>query len=130
MNRRYILQALAISAALAIGPAAVAADSRPFDVKSFEAAQAAGKPILIDVYAPWCPICKAQAPILARLGKEPKFRNLVTFKVDFDSQKDALRRFKVHKQSTLIVFKGRQEAGRSTGDTNAASISALLAKAL
>jgi thioredoxin 1 len=36
----------------------------------------------------------------------------------------------VQKQSTLIVFKGTQETGRSTGDTNAASIEGLLAKAL
>jgi thioredoxin 1 len=36
----------------------------------------------------------------------------------------------VQKQSTLIVFKGRQEAGRSTGDTNASSIETLLAKAI
>jgi hypothetical protein len=33
-------------------------------------------------------------------------------------------------QSTLIVFKGKREAGRSAGDTNAASIEALLAKAI
>ena len=38
--------------------------------------------------------------------------------------------FNVQRQSTLIVFKGKQEAGRSVGDTNAASIEALLAKGL
>ena len=47
-----------------------------------------------------------------------------------NSQKDVLRRFNVQRQSTLIVFKGKQEAGRSVGDTNAASIEALLAKGL
>ena len=31
-------------------------------------------------------------------------------------------------QSTLIAFKGTKETGRSTGDTNAASIEALLDK--
>lgn len=41
-----------------------------------------------------------------------------------------MRRFNVQKQSTLIVFKGNQETGRSTGDTNATSIQALLGKAL
>lgn len=33
-------------------------------------------------------------------------------------------------QSTLIVFKGKQETGRSTGDTNADSIAALLGKSI
>jgi thioredoxin 1 len=33
-------------------------------------------------------------------------------------------------QSTLIVFKGEKEVGRSVGDTNANSIAALLGKAI
>ena len=70
------------------------------------------------------------APILARLRGDARFRNLVSFNVDFDSQKDLLKKFNVQKQSTLVVFKGKQEAGRSTGDTNAGSIEALLAKSI
>ena len=49
--------------------------------------------------------------------------------VDFDSQKDAVRRFGAPMQSTLIAFKGGRETGRSVGDTNPQSIAALLAKA-
>jgi hypothetical protein len=33
-------------------------------------------------------------------------------------------------QSTLIVFKGSREAGRSVGDTNGKTIETLLVKAL
>jgi hypothetical protein len=33
-------------------------------------------------------------------------------------------------QSTLISFKGSKEVGRSTGDTNASSIEALLDKSV
>ena len=54
----------------------------------------------------------------------------MSFNIDYDSQKDLLRKFNVQRQSTLMVFKGKQETGRSTGDTNAASIEALLAKAI
>jgi thiol-disulfide isomerase/thioredoxin len=43
---------------------------QPFDAKAFEQAQAAGKTILIDVYASWCPVCKKQQPTIARLEKE------------------------------------------------------------
>ena len=129
LNRRHFLGALALTATLAFGSAS-AMDKKPFDQKAFEAAQAAGKPILVEVYAPWCPVCRAQAPILAKLRADARFRNLVSFNVDFDSQKDLLKKFNVQKQSTLIVFKGRQEAGRSTGDTNAGSIEALLARSI
>jgi thioredoxin 1 len=130
MHRRKLLGMMTLSAALAFVAPAFAADVKPFDQKAFEAAQAAGKPILIDVFAPWCPVCKAQAPILAKLRAEPRYSQLVSFKIDFDSQKDLLKKFNVQKQSTLIVFKGKQEAGRSTGDSNAASIAALLAKSI
>ena len=128
LSRRHLLGTLA--AALPLASIAWGADKIPFDQTAFEAAQAAGKPILIEVTAPWCPTCKAQAPILARLKRDPKFKELVSFEIDFDSQKDLLKKFNVQMQSTLIVFKGKREAGRSTGDTNAASIEALLAKSI
>jgi thioredoxin 1 len=130
LNRRHLLGTLVATAALVVASAASAADQKPFDQKAFDAAQASGKPILVEVSAPWCPICKAQAPILSRLRNDSRFKELVSFNIDFDSQKDLLRKFNVQKQSTLIVFKGRQEAGRSTGDTNASSIETLLAKAI
>jgi thioredoxin 1 len=130
MNRRHIVIG-ALVAALALPALSLAsAMTRNFDQKAFEAAQAAGKPILVEVHAPWCPTCKAQAPILSKLMSEPKFKNMVSFKIDFDSQKDLLRKFNVQRQSTLIVFKGKKEAGRSTGDTDAGSIAALLGKAI
>ena len=129
-NRRHLLGAVAMAATLSLGSIVSAMDKKPFDQKAFEAAQAAGKPILVEVSAPWCPVCKAQAPILSRLKSEAKFKELVSFDIDFDSQKDLLKKFNVQKQSTLIVFKGKEEAGRSTGDTNAGSITALLGKAI
>ena len=130
LHRRHLLGALTVIAALSLGSIASAMDKKPFDQKAFDAAQAAGKPILVEVTAPWCPVCKAQAPILSRLKGESKHKGLVSFDIDFDSQKDLLRKFNVQKQSTLIVFKGKQEAGRSTGDTNADSIASLLGKSI
>jgi thioredoxin len=130
LNRRHLLGILTASAAVSIASIASAMDKKPFDQTAFEAAQAAGKPILVEVSAPWCPTCKAQAPILSRLRSDPRFKELVSFDIDFDSQKDLLQKFNVRTQSTLIVFKGKQETGRSTGDTNAASIEALLGKSI
>ncbi len=130
LNKRNLLVVLGLCLTLPFASASYAADKKPFNAAAFEAAQASGKPILIDVSAPWCPTCKAQAPILSKLMSEPRFKNVVAFNVDYDSQKDVLKKFNVQRQSTLVVFKGKQEAGRSTGDTNPASIEALLAKGL
>jgi thiol-disulfide isomerase/thioredoxin len=127
-TRRTVLAFFALAGyAVAALPAAAAI---PFTMDAFEAARKAGKPILVEVHAPWCPTCKAQQPILSELLASPKYAGLMVFRVDFDSQKDALRALGARQQSTLIVFKGGQEAGRSVGDTGKASIAGLLQKSL
>src|SRR5579872_6005739 len=103
-----------------------AAQFVPFDAALFAAAQNTGQPILVDIRASWCPTCAAQKPILDRLTTEPAFKKLVVFTVDFDTQKDVVRNFHADMQSTLIVFKGKTETGRSVGDTNEGSIARLL----
>jgi thioredoxin len=129
LSRRAILVAAVLMGALAQAPA-FAASPEPFNAQAFAEAQKAGRPILVAIHASWCPTCKAQAPILGQLTDEQKFKNLAYFVIDFDSQKDLVQRFGARMQSTLVVFKGSAEAGRSVGDTNRASIAALLDKAL
>jgi thioredoxin 1 len=136
LSRRRVLTIAFISSAL-LAPSlearfspAFATEQGPFNESAFAAAQKAGKPIFIAIHASWCPICKAQKPILSELMADPKFKNLVYFTIDFDSQKDLVQRFGAQKQSTLIAFKGDQEQGRSVGDSNRDSISALLNKVL
>lgn len=127
-TRRHVLALLGL-AALAATPAR-AGEVEPFSAAAFEAAQQAGRPILVAVSAPWCPICRTQKPILAKLATEPRFKDLVIFGIDFDSQKDLLRRFDARMQSTLIAFKGAQETGRSVGETQPEWIEGLLDKTL
>jgi thioredoxin 1 len=127
LNGALIAGALAIAAPLAPSWANSAA---PFSAEAFKAAQAAGGPILVEIHAWWCPVCKAQNPILDKLTSTAKFRDLKIFRVDFDSQKPVVKEFGAQMQSTLIVFKGSTEKGRSVGDTREASISALLDKSL
>jgi thiol-disulfide isomerase/thioredoxin len=100
----------------------------PFDAKAFEQAQAAGKTVLIDVYASWCPVCKKQQPTVARIEKEKP--QLIVYEVNFDNDKSVLKKFGVQAQATLIVFKGAKEVGRSTGESDPARIQALVEKGL
>lgn len=120
---------VAAFAALAITSTAQAATETPFTQAAFAAAQAKGQPILVDIKASWCPTCARQAPIINGLLDTPEFKDYARFAVDFDSQKNVVRGFKATTQSTLIVYRGRAEQGRSTGDTNEASIKALLQRA-
>ena len=136
VSRRSILGSLGATAA---GLAAVSGfrpawaagnDPLPFTEEAFVAAQKAAKPILIDTYATWCDVCARQAPILEKLRGEAKYRDLVTFKVNFDTQKDVMRRFNARVQSTLICFRGAKEVGRSVGETQSEWIDDLLEKSL
>jgi thiol-disulfide isomerase/thioredoxin len=129
ISRRYFLAA--VGAAVAVSSGAVrAANEQSFTAQAFRAAQDAGKPILVDIQASWCPTCRAQTKILNELTALPQFKDLVVLRVDFDSQKQAVRDFGARWQSTLIVFKGPNEVGRSVGDTDPSTIAALLAKAI
>jgi len=129
LSRRSALFS-AVAATAAFAAPAFATETEVFTPDAFAAAQKAGKPILVAIHASWCPTCKAQKPILSELMAEPKFKDLIYFVVDFDSQKDAVRFFGAQMQSTLIAFKGTTETRRSVGDTERSSIAALLNKTL
>lgn len=89
-----------------------------FSSRAFSEAQAAGRTIIVDVHADWCPTCKAQQPILDELRAEPALGDAVFMKVDFDREKDFLRAHRIARQSTILVFRGEQEAARSVAETN------------
>ena len=124
MNRRVAL-ALVFAASAGAALAQSAAPAVKYTQAAFDAAQAAGKPIVVEVTAPWCPTCKAQAPIVNSLMAKPEMKGVMLMTVDFDSQKDVLQKLKVSQQSTLIAFKGKTETARSTGDTTQAGIEKL-----
>ena len=132
LTRRVFNGAIVTAAFVTAGllSSAWANSAVPFSAEAFKAAQASGSPILVEIHADWCPTCKAQKPILDKLTADPKFRELKIFRVDFDAMKPVVKQFGAQMQSTLIVFKGSAEQGRSVGDTKEASIAALLDKSL
>jgi len=127
---RSLLLAIVAAVALLGALPASAAEWKPFSAAAFAEAQKEGKSILVDIFAPWCPTCRAQNPILVQLTREPQFNSLVVFKVDFDNQKGDVRALKAQQQSTLIAYKGETEKGRSVGVTDEKSITALVNSAL
>lgn len=129
LSRRHLLAVAAFAGIVSSVPSH-AAENIPYTPGAFGEAQKAGKPILVEIHADWCPTCRAQAPIISDLRKNPRLKDLVVFRVDFDGQKDVVKQFGARMQSTLIVFKGSREAGRSVGDTNGKTIETLLVKAL
>lgn len=89
-----------------------------YDEAEFMMAQKKGKTIVVDVYADWCPTCRAQAPILEELRSEEQSGDVLFVKVNFDDEKAFLRANRIPRQSTVLVFKGMDEVARSIAETN------------
>ena len=101
-----------------------------FDAALFEAQLSAGKSILVVAHAPWCSTCRAQESALKSIYANDTYKNITYFVVDFDSQKEVLKKFGIQRQSTLIVFKDGKEVGRNIGATSTSTIESLLKQAL
>ena len=86
-------------------------DLKPYTAEAVKTAMAEGKTTLLFFHAPWCPVCKAQEPkVKAHLNGAHK--NVVAFKVDYDSNMVLRKELKVDKQSTLILYQGMKEVAR------------------
>lgn len=126
IDRRALLALLAATP-FASSPA-LAAERKFYKLADFEKALGDGRPLLVEIWAGWCPTCKAQETILKQLSAAPKYSKLLMLTADFDVERELLARLKVRQQSTLIAFKGGVEVARSVGDTSAERIAALIDK--
>ena len=99
-----------------------ASDSREgwvdYSAQGFAKAQQSGNAIVVDVYATWCPTCRAQEPILDELREDKRLSNVTFVKVNFDKDKDFLRAHRIPRQSTILVFKSEKEVARSIAETD------------
>jgi len=129
--RRFFLAAAAgLATGLFAAAPTFASEPKAFSVPAFQAAQAAGKSILVEVHADWCSVCARQKPITAKLRQMPAYRDFAFFVVDFDTQKPALQALRAQRQSTMITFKGEQEKARTVGVTDPQKIEDMLKAAL
>jgi thioredoxin len=101
-----------------------------YDPRSFEDALASGRPIVVHVYAGWCPVCRAQKPVLDVLAKDKAFEGVKFVAVDFDRDKDFLRAHRITFQSIILGFKNGREVARLIGTTDGDKIRAGLLGAL
>ena len=99
------IQVLFGTALLLVAVLAQAA-GQPYDKAKFDAALAAGKPVIVDFAADWCPTCKEQKPVVDALMSEPRRQAITFFVADFDKEAALKKRLKVTMQSTFVVMKG------------------------
>lgn len=96
---------------------ALALEKEPFTQERFEALQAAGEVVLIDVFASWCPTCKKQQEVLTQFRAENPNAEFHILVVDFDKDKDWVRHFRAPRQSTLLLYVGDKQYWYSVAET-------------
>lgn len=119
--------------AIALGAASAGAqepDKQPFTDERFAALQEEGAVILLDVFADWCPTCAGQQEILAEYQRQNPDAPLHILTIDFDEQKQEVRRFRAPRQSTLILYRGTEQIWFSIAETRQEKIFAALDEAL
>lgn len=69
---------------------------------------------LVDFWAPWCPPCRAQGPIVEKLAESFDGKAVVA-KVNVDEEGEAASKFGVSSIPTLVVLKDGKEVKRFVG---------------
>jgi thioredoxin 1 len=128
MDMKTLLAMLMTALVLVAEPAA--AGEEPFSTATFDRLLAEGQPVVVDFHADWCPVCRAQAPIVKELLATPELRNVTVLIANYDTELGLRKSLNVAKQSTLVVFRHGKEVARSTGDTTREGLTALLRQAI
>src|SRR5215472_6657155 len=93
------LAAMFSLAILAVTPSR-AAEFKEYNASAVAAAQAAGRPILLDVSASWCPVCASQNATIKQTVGAAAYAKLIIFHIDFDSQEAVWKGYSVVRQAT------------------------------
>jgi thioredoxin 1 len=115
-NEMHTLQKLCLALVM-IAPSAFALTIEPFSQQRFEHLQQQHQPIVIDVHADWCPTCQKQQFVFQQYQAQHPNSGITVLKIDFDQQKSWVKYFRAPRQSTLIMFEGKQKKWVSVGET-------------
>lgn len=99
-----------------------------YDAARFKSLKASGQPLLVEIYASWCPTCLAQHRSFEKLIAEGRQPDIRAIRVDFD--RDIA--FRVENQldytGILILYRNGHEVARASGLTDPDKIEVFLGK--
>ncbi len=81
----------------------------------FDELQKRGEPLLVEIYAPWCPTCLLQHRAFEHLVDENKAPAIRAIRVDFDTNEEFRNRYNLHGTGILLLFKDGQMIAREAG---------------
>lgn len=87
----------------------------------FEKLKQNPRPVVVDLWAPWCGPCKMVKPILEKLAQEYTGR-VDLWQINADDNQDLLHELKVYGIPTLIVYRDGKETSRQVGAKSASAL--------
>ena len=92
-----------------------------FNQKLFNKAQSEGKIVIISSWIKYCSSCAGQMKILKKAKNDGKLKDINFDNIEYFSfdvtKKNIADLFNVQYQTTLIIFKNKEEVYRSLGET-------------
>lgn len=108
-----LIKSLLLAGLATVSFASSAPDSAVIDLipSNFDKIVLAGKPALVEFFAPWCGHCKTLAPIYEELASNfASSKDKISIaKVDADSEKSLGKRFGIQGFPTIKYFNGKDE---------------------
>ena len=90
----------------------------------FEKLKQNTRPVVVDLWAPWCGPCKMVKPVLEKLAEEYAGR-VDLWQISADENQELLRELKIYGIPTLIVYRDGQEILRQVGAKPASALKTL-----
>jgi thioredoxin 1 len=82
--------------------------------ENYDALLASKLPVLLDVYADWCPPCRRIAPLVEELAVELEGRAVVA-KLDSEANPNLIAKLGINSLPTFLVFNEGAEVHRMVG---------------
>ncbi len=89
----------------------------PYSAQALTDKQQAGEVVGLHFHAIWCPTCWSQEKVFKTFKGDASVPGTLLV-VNYDTERELRRQLNVRTQSTVIVYKGKQEQKRLAGDTD------------
>jgi len=86
-----------------------------YDALRFEELMQRDEPVLVEIYAPWCPTCLLQHKAFETLSEKQTFPKVRAIRVDFDEDEDFIKGHHLYGTGMLIIFLKGKEISRASG---------------